>query len=116
MGATNEADLLRELEGRYRAMGHEEVVQALMALMRWQFEILTKRKAGGKARAHHRERQKVLSVYLDLKAGLGITALRGKRPSFKALMNELDVRYPHDPWNDDTVNSWWKRLNKGEQI
>lgn len=72
---------------------------------------IRKRNAAGaiaKAKSYQPKKNKASEVYGSLKSANG-----GKRPSFKALCDQLERVYPDDDWNADTTADWHKKLNKG---
>jgi len=68
---------------------------------------------GGHVRVEDKQRpkkEKVEFLYSNLRSVLG------KNPPWEPFIDALKDTYPTEDWKDDTVNGWWKMLNKGKSI
>ncbi len=60
----------------------------------------------GKAKLSIPLRTITSEVYSEMKAELG------GNPPWEAFIEQLKCTHPNEAWVDDTVNGWWKKLNK----
>lgn len=79
-----------------------------LSLDRAQKEFKYRNGAGGRGKAEKSIPLRTITskVYSEMKSELG------GNPSWEAFIEQLKCTHPNEAWVDDTVNGWWKKLNK----